>query len=189
MSTDSINKQSGHYAKPLPIHLTISKENLKSEIKCGFNVSEQLKRIQFVQLDLLNELLRVCRKHDIKLSIFAGTMLGAIRHKGFIPWDDDIDVCMNIENFKRLCDIASTEFKDPYYFQTALTDRRFFCAFARLRNSETTGLLTFNYSTEYNNGIFIDIFVMDGIPENLCAEKFQRIGLIVVGRLLLFWTN
>ena len=71
----------------LPIKLNVSADSLKEEVKCGFLVSNKLKKIQVIQVDLLNELLRVCRKHDIKLTVFAGTMLGAIRHKGFIPKD------------------------------------------------------------------------------------------------------
>ena len=90
----------------LPIKLNISAESLKEEVKCDFLVSNKLKKIQVIQVDLLNELLRVCRKHDIKLTVFAGTMLGAIRHKGFIPWDDDIDIAMTRENFERLQSIA-----------------------------------------------------------------------------------
>jgi lipopolysaccharide cholinephosphotransferase len=168
----------------LPIKLNISADSLKEEVKCDFLVSNKLKKIQVIQVDLLNELLRVCRKHDIKLTVFAGTMLGAIRHKGFIPWDDDIDVAMTRENFERLQSIAETEFEHPYFFQTAKRDRRFFCAFARLRNSETTGLLTFNNSADYNNGIFIDIFVMDGISDNIWKQLIQRAALTVIGRLL-----
>ncbi len=69
MSIDATNMLDGHFEKLLPVRSTISNDKLQSEIKCGFNVSEQLKKTQFVQLDLLNELLSVCRKYDIKLSV------------------------------------------------------------------------------------------------------------------------
>ena len=143
------------------------------EIRDEYHVSEKTKKIWAVEMDLLAELLRVCNKYDIKISVFAGTMLGAIRHKGFIPWDDDLDVCMTRDNFDRLLEVANKEFRYPYFLQTALSDQKYFCKYARLRNSETTGLISWQSSVDYNNGIYIDVFVLDGFIENRYKLKKQ----------------
>ncbi|WP_031553321.1 LicD family protein [Oribacterium sp. FC2011] len=138
----------------------------QEEIRCGCRVSERLKKIWAVELDLMNELLRVCNKHDIHVCAFAGTILGAVRHKGFIPWDDDMDVCLTRDDYNKLCEVASSEFKYPYFLQTAENDTKFFCPHGRFRNSETTGIITWNDSVDYNNGIAIDVYVLDGYIEN-----------------------
>lgn len=157
----------------LPISLDIEPSFFKKEVKCDFLVTEKTKKIWAIELDLLNELLRVCKKNDIKVYAFAGTLLGAVRHKGFIPWDDDVDVCLLREDFEKLIRIASQEFSSPYFFQTDLSDRKFFCGYARLRNSETTGMIVWNRSIEYNNGIYIDVFVMDGYTKNKLKLNVQ----------------
>lgn len=138
----------------------------KSETICDYFVSEKKKKVWAVEIDLLNELLRVCRKHNIKVFVYAGTLLGAVRHNGFIPWDDDLDVCMDRENYEKLLSIASKEFSHPYFLQNAITDNQFFIGYSRLRNSDTTGIIKWNNSKDYNNGIYIDIVPMDGYIDN-----------------------
>ena len=164
----------------LPIKITLPENFLKKEVRCGYEVSEKLKKIWAVELDLLQSLLDVCKKHNINVQVFAGTLLGAVRHKGMIPWDDDIDVAMTRDDFNKLCTVANEEFKAPYFFQTALNDRKFFFGFARLRNSLTTGVISGNESQEYNNGIYIDIFPLDGLPGSHLASKIQRRVIMMV---------
>lgn len=154
------------------------------EERSGYVVSEDKKRLWAVELDLLNEFFRVCRENDIEAYAFAGTLLGAVRHEGFIPWDDDIDVCMTRDNYNKLVKIAGDVFSYPYFFQTARNDRKFFSNTPRLRNSETTGIVPWEYSPDYNGGIFLDCFIMDAVPEKDRLFKIQRRALLILQSLL-----
>lgn len=133
------------------------------EIRDGYEVNAKAKKIWAVELDLLKKLLDICDQYNLKVFVFAGTLLGAVRYGGFIPWDDDIDVCMLQEDFLKLESIADEAFQKPYFLQTALTDRKYFFGYGRLRNSETTGVISWNKSPDYNNGIFLDIFILNGM--------------------------
>lgn len=165
----------------LPIKLKLPEHFLEPEVRCGYEVSEKLKKIWAVELDLLSQLLDVCKKHDINVQVFAGTLLGAVRHKGMIPWDDDIDVAMSRDDFNKLCSVAQDEFRFPYFFQTALNDQKYFLGFGRLRNSMTTGVIIGNESKDYNNGIYIDVFPLDGLPNSKFFSCLQRrLQLLVV---------
>lgn len=148
----------------------------KEEVRCGYVVTEKLKKIWAIEIDLLNELLRVCKKHDIKVIVYAGTLLGAIRHKGMIPWDDDIDVALTRSEYEKLCEVAPEEFKHPYFFQNTQTDKKYFCGYSRLRNSLTTGMIAGMKSADYNNGIYIDVFVLDGYieDEKMLANQMRK---------------
>lgn len=146
--------------------------SMEEEVRCGYTVSDKQKKIWNIELELAVELLRVCEKHDIQIFAWSGTMLGAVRHKGFIPWDDDLDFAMTRDNFEKLLRVAD-EFCYPFFLQHALNDRQFFLDYARLRNSETTGLITWNKSANYNNGIYIDIYVLDGAVESEYKLKKQ----------------
>ena len=168
----------------LPIKCSLPNGFLEEEVRCGYKVTEKLKRIWAVELDLLQELLRVCRKHDIKVQVFAGTLLGAVRHKGFIPWDDDMDVCLTRSEFDKLVSVAEKEFAHPYFLQTALSDRRYFCPYARLRNSDTTGVIHGHETGEYNNGIYIDVFVLEGYSRSHFAESVRLFLQHVAVKLL-----
>jgi len=158
---------------PLPIKLKLPPEYLNEEVRCGYTVVSKLKKIWAVELDLLAELQRVCDKYSIKFQVYCGTMLGAVRHRGFIPWDDDVDVALTRKEFDRLCDVGQSEFTHPYFFQTALTDRKRFVSYARLRNSETTAVVDVDATPEYNNGIYIDIFVLEGYSDSRLLFKIQ----------------
>ena len=95
-------------------------------------------------------------------------MLGAVRHKGFIPWDDDIDLMMLREEYEKLCEVAPFEFKHPYFFQTEATDPGSLRGHVQLRNSQTTCLIGGGIEAEcsFNQGIFIDIFPLDAAPDD-----------------------
>ena len=142
---------------------------LEEEERCGYIVSKQMKEVWAVLLDLLAEFDRVCRKHHIKYFASGGTMLGAVRHKGFIPWDDDIDVMMFREDYNKLCEIAPQEFQNPYFFQNKHTDHYCGMFMSKLRNSNTTALAPEEknpINKLSNRGIYIDIFPLDNVPDN-----------------------
>lgn len=166
------------------MQLELDKNFYNEETRCDYLIDNKMKKIWAVELDLLNELLRVCRKHNIKVFAFAGTLLGAVRHKGFIPWDDDVDVCMLRGDYNKLLSIAENEFKHPYFFQTAETDKEYFIGYARLRNSNTTGIIKYNNSANYNNGIYIDVFVLDGYSENKGAVKRQLLKRNILDKMI-----
>ena len=148
------------------VSLKFESDFFKEEVRCDYKITEKAKKIMAIQLDLLHQLDEVCKQYGIKYFVYCGTLLGAVRHKGFIPWDDDIDVAMSREDFNKFIKVAPASFKHPYFLQTALTDKRYFLAYARLRNSLTTGLILSQPSSEYNQGIYIDIFVLDGYVED-----------------------
>lgn len=141
------------------------KEEAKSII-----VSSEKKRLWAVLLDLLLEFDRICKKHGIKYMIDGGTLLGAVRHGGFIPWDDDIDVIMLREEFEKLNKIAPTEFSAPHFWQTNETDPDHGRGYARLRNSSTTFIPSYDVIGgkrvfHHNQGVPLDVFVCDNVPD------------------------
>lgn len=145
---------------------------LEEEVRCGYTVTAKMKRVWAVQMDLLSEFDKVCKKHNLRYFADSGTLLGAVRHQGYIPWDDDIDLVMLREDYKKLLEVADGEFSHPYFFQTMYNDRKLFRAHAQLRNSETTGYMPNEENRPYNKGIFIDIFPLDQIPDE--GPEFKR---------------
>lgn len=157
----------------IPLNIELETDFLKDEIRCDYLVNGKMKEVWVVELELLNKFISVCNKYDIRYFVMGGTLLGTVRHKGYIPWDDDIDVLMSRQEYRKLCSIAEKEFQYPYFFQTDETDFGFARPFARLRNSLTTGIQKFEVGAKipYNQGIFIDIFPYDNIPDDLMERK------------------
>ncbi len=158
---------------------TFNKSFFAEEIRDGFLVDEQRKKIWAVELDMLLEFDRVCKKHGLRYILWAGTLLGAVRHKGFIPWDDDMDVAMLRSDYDKLLTLKN-EFKKPYFLQTPHTDPEAGYTHAKIRNSETTAFNKLWSYRNYNFGIYIDIFPfeflqLDGIEERV--EEIERISI------------
>lgn len=145
----------------------------EEEERCDYTVSSNMKKIWAVELDLLNAFTQVCNKYNIPFYATGGTLLGAVRHKGMIPWDDDIDVMMFRKDYDRLCEIGPKEFKHPYFFQTEQTDKGSLRGHIQIRNNETTGILKreFNTGRTFNQGIFLDVFPLDNVPDNVDERK------------------
>ena len=134
-------------------------------------VGEDRKRLWAVLLDLLLEFDRVCKKNGIRYFLDSGTLLGAVRHKGFVPWDDDMDVILLREEYDRLCEIGPEVFRHPYFFQTNETDPGSARGHAQLRNSETTCILKSEMRNgkpmfAFNQGVFLDVLVLDDVPDD-----------------------
>ena len=140
---------------------------LTEEIRDDFKVSTERKKIWAVELDLLLEIDKICEKHNIRYFLAGGNILGAVRHKGFIPWDDDIDVCMFRKDYELFCDICTNEIAEPYFLQTTMTEENCWFNNARLCNSNTTGIRKPAIGKKgINKGIFVDILPMDYVYDN-----------------------
>lgn len=151
----------------------------KEEVRCDFLVDEKRKKLWAVEIDLLVEFDRVCKKHNLKYFLMGGSLIGAMRHNGFIPWDDDIDVAMLREDYEKLLKIGASEFKEPYFLQTPQTDEGYYFSFAKLRNSNTSAIShAFRYE-KFNQGILMDIFPLDNCMLDDLEERFNKINALV----------
>lgn len=120
--------------------------------------------LQKVELDLLKCFIDVCKKLDLDYFLVCGSALGAVRHGGFIPWDDDMDVGMYREDYNKFMELAPALLPEGIFLQNYRTDRNFPHYFAKLRNSNTTYIEKAFAHLDMNHGIFIDIFPLDGFP-------------------------
>ncbi len=140
--------------------------NTDEEIREGYRISHEVKTLWKVQMELLAELKRVCQKNGIRFFAAGGTLLGAVRHRGYIPWDDDIDVYMLREDYDKLNRYAHKDFDaSKYFYQSTYTDGRI-RQHAQLRKNGTTLLLKSDYKKKHHRGIFIDIFPLDKVPDD-----------------------
>ncbi len=140
-------------------------------------MENNIRDLQMVCLDILKEVDRVCKKHNILYWLEGGTMLGAVRHRGFIPWDDDLDIAMFRDDYNRFCEIAPQELKSGYFLQTRKTDPEYPHFFAKVRKDNTMIDLKPFRLLNIHQGIFVDIFPVDRISDKKIFQyiQYQRI--------------
>lgn len=138
----------------------LQEEFLKEESRCDFFCSSRRKKIWLVLLDLAMEFDRFCREHGLTWFLIGGSMLGAARHRGFIPWDDDMDAGMPREDYEKLLTLME-EFDSPYELQAPGRTKGYYFTFARLRNVKTSAINPAFAFQGFNMGIYLDIFPLD----------------------------
>ncbi len=131
-----------------------------------------LQKLKQVELNILKTFIGVCEKLDLKYYVIDGTLLGAVRHKGFIPWDDDIDVGMMRKDYEIFLEKGQALLPDYYFIQTRNTDPNYPMFFAKIRDSRTTFVESAVKNIKMNHGVYIDIFPLDYYPENKIKGKW-----------------
>lgn len=131
----------------------------------------QLEKVHKVHLEIANEVKRICDTNNIMYFLIAGTLLGAVRHRGFIPWDDDMDIGMLRNDYIRFLEIAVKDLDNKYYLETWETAPGYGLPYAKIKKRGTKYIERNSKDVDCHSGIFIDIFPFDNVPNN----KIQRL--------------
>jgi len=147
--------------------------------------SETLRQVQLIQLEMLIEVDRICKKCGIHYNIIAGTLLGAIRHKGYIPWDDDADVALLRPEYEKFRTACKTELdRTRFYFQDHRNTKGYRWGYGKLRRKNTLFLREYQEHMPYKQGVFIDIFPLDGVPDNYILRSMKNFECFCVRKIL-----
>lgn len=137
-----------------------------------------LEKLHDAELEILSEIDRICKKHNLNYFLVGGTLLGAERHKGFIPWDDDLDVGMVREDYEKFIDYALDELDDKFFIHCDKTDKHYWLPFVKIKKNNTTFVEALLEGKEsIHSGIFVDIFPLDTTGSNYTINRIK--GLIV----------
>lgn len=147
-----------------------------------------LEKLHNCEIEILDEVVRICEDNELDYFLIGGTLLGAVRHKGFIPWDDDLDIGMPRKDYNKLLKIASKELKNKFLLDCHLTNKNYYLPFAKVRNKNT--IFESQNMKKYigEKGIWIDIFPLDNaskqesIKQNIQVKLCKQINQIILKR-------
>lgn len=156
-------------------HLQFSPEFFKKEERCGFTVGEPMKRNWAAQIQVLEDVRELCERHNIRWFAYAGTALGAVRHKGFIPWDDDVDIALVGEDYIKFMYYFKDELDDRYELQNPYANPQWdIDSFSRITAGKTMDF-TAEYLDRYHNCPFLvgtDVFPFYYVPRNIEQREY-----------------
>lgn len=145
---------------------------------------KEFRTMQLLELDMIVELDRVCRKHDIKYCITGGTLLGAVRHKGYIPWDDDADIAMLREDYEKFKKVVNELNPEICFFQDHSVDSAYLWGYGKLRRTGTSFIRVGQEHIKGQTGVFIDIFPLDDIPMSILGQMLQDFYCFCLRKIL-----
>lgn len=138
---------------------------------------EELKKIQAIELECLNSIVEICSKIDVEYFLIGGSTLGAVRHRGYIPWDDDIDIGMTRKHYRTFLKEAPALLPKKYHLQTPYDDKCCPYFYTKVRINNTTFMEYCNRHVNIHHGIYIDIFPFDNVPDDdiLNKQQFKKV--------------
>lgn len=144
-----------------------------------------LEKLQKVELEMLIEVDRICRKNNIKYSIMYGTLLGAVRNGGFIPWDDDCDVVFKRDEYEKFFEACKKDLDTSKFFlQEHRTDPHYLFGYGKLRRKNTVFKRKGQGHVKQRDGIFMDLFIYDNIPDGTIGRLLNKFELYVIRNAL-----
>lgn len=146
-------------------------------------------RLQSVQKKIACDVVSICDRYNINYFLVAGTLLGAVRHHGFIPWDDDLDIGMLRSDYDRFLAVAAKELSGEYFLQTYFSDKGMPFSYAKVRLSGSVCREASTLEFGWHDGIFIDIFPLDKVPLSIWGRAFQKVVFKICFVILLAKSN
>lgn len=135
------------------------------------NTGETMNELQQKEFEILKCFIQICEKLNLTYYLVCGSALGAVKYKGFIPWDDDVDVALPREDYEIFCEKAGEFLPNGLFLQTYKTDKAYPSIFAKIRNSNTAYFEKTIAKLPINHGVYIDVFPLDGYPEDKKLQK------------------
>lgn len=150
---------------------------------CQYKICQyDIKEVQNKLLEILIEVDRICRKHNIKYSLEGGTLLGAIKYKGFVPWDDDIDIVMERYEYERFLKVCKTELKKDFFLQNNRRVKHFPLSYTKIHMRGTLYVQESTQHLKIHQGLFIDIFPLDKIYKPTLRLQVALVGAFTGAR-------
>lgn len=147
--------------------------------------SGDLRKLQMVEYELICEVDRICRKNNIQYTLYAGTLLGAVRHQGFIPWDDDADIAFLPEEYDKFFEACKSDLDtEKFFLQDYRTDPYYRWGYAKLRRNNSAFVREGQEHMKYHNGICIDLFVLYSVPDNPIHRKLYFDAFFLIRKTL-----
>lgn len=146
---------------------------MNCEIKNEFAVTEKRRKLWNIEMNIMKDIKRVCSDNNINYFLIYGAALGAIRHNGFIPWDDDIDIGMLRKDFNKFLKVYKQYGNKKYYLQYGYSDIGEESTFLRIRDSASTAIIRSQKNKKCNHGVFVEIYPYDFVPNNKIIRFFH----------------
>ena len=144
-----------------------------------------LRQLQLLETEILCDVVKVCDENGISYTLSSGTLLGAVRHEGFIPWDDDIDIDIPINDYRKFLEIAQEALGNKYFVQNYMTEPNWNMAYTRIRRNNTTMMDPYHSSYRIHHGVWLDVFPLVSVKSGkslslkrkwLSLSNFAQIG-------------
>lgn len=152
-----------------------------------FYEPEVLRHLQLLEMSVVKDFVRICDENNLTYVAYAGTGIGALRHKGFIPWDDDIDISMPRKDYDKFLEIVKTQMSDKYYVLNCDTDENYPLATTRVCLCNTVFREYPMKDVECKWGIFLDLYALDNAADGWFAYHWQMWSAWFWGKLVILW--
>lgn len=145
--------------------------------------------IRKAEIEILNYVVSICEENNIEYYLDYGTLLGAIRHQGFIPWDDDIDISIPRKDYEKFLSICKNKNSQKFFLQTYDSDKEYYQYYAKMRNTNTTFIEKDMQYLKFNQGIYIDIFPIDSFQSKNTLQYIKLIVAVTINKICTFVKN